>query len=54
LKANGAKTVGFIGFSDSWGDLWVKEFNNLAVPMGFQLVAEERYARADTSWLARR
>jgi branched-chain amino acid transport system substrate-binding protein len=49
MKANGAKTVAFIGFSDSWGDLWVNEFKNLAVPMGFQLVAEERYARADTS-----
>lgn len=49
MKANGAKTVGYIGFSDSWGDLWVNEFKNLAVPMGFQMVAEERYARADTS-----
>ncbi len=49
MKANGVKTVGYIGFSDSWGDLWVNEFKNLAVPMGFTMVAEERYARADTS-----
>lgn len=49
MKANGVKTVGYIGFSDSWGDLWVTEFKNLAAPMGLQMVAEERYARADTS-----
>jgi branched-chain amino acid transport system substrate-binding protein len=49
MKANNVKTVGYIGFSDSWGDLWVKEFKALAEPMGLQLVAEERYARADTS-----
>lgn len=49
MKANKVKTVGYIGFSDSWGDLWVNEFKNLAVPMGLQMVAEERYARADTS-----
>lgn len=49
MKSKGAKTVGYIGFSDSWGDLWVAEFKKLAVPMGFTMVAEERYARADTS-----
>lgn len=49
MKAAGVKTVGYIGFSDSWGDLWVNEFKNLAVPMGMTMVAEERYARADTS-----
>jgi branched-chain amino acid transport system substrate-binding protein len=49
MRANNVKTVGYIGFSDSWGDLWVKEFKSLAEPMGLQLVAEERYARADTS-----
>lgn len=49
MKKNGVKTVGYIGFSDSWGDFWVKEFKSLAVPMGLQMVAEERYARADTS-----
>jgi branched-chain amino acid transport system substrate-binding protein len=49
MKANKAATVGFIGFSDSWGDLWVKEFKALGEPMGLKMVAEERYARADTS-----
>ena len=49
MKANKATTVGFIGFSDSWGDLWVKAFKALGEPMGLKMVAEERYARADTS-----
>ena len=49
MKKNNVKTVGLIGFSDSWGDLWVKAFKDLAEPMGLKLVAEERYARADTS-----
>jgi branched-chain amino acid transport system substrate-binding protein len=49
MKANKATTVGFIGFSDSWGDLWVKEFKSLGEPQGLKMVAEERYARADTS-----
>jgi branched-chain amino acid transport system substrate-binding protein len=48
-KANNATTVGFIGFSDSWGDLWVKAFKQLGEPLGLKMVAEERYARADTS-----
>jgi branched-chain amino acid transport system substrate-binding protein len=49
MKAAGAKTVGYIGFSDSWGDLWVRQFKALAEPMGLTMVAEERFARPDTS-----
>ena len=49
MKNNKVKTVGLIGFSDSWGDLWVKSFKDIAEPMGLQMVADERYARADTS-----
>ena len=49
MKANKATSIGYIGFSDSWGDLWVKEFKAIGEPMGLKMVAEERYARADTS-----
>lgn len=49
MKSKGINTVGVIGFSDSWGDLWLGQFKNLAEPMGLKLVADERYARADTS-----
>ncbi|WP_051340906.1 ABC transporter substrate-binding protein [Azospirillum halopraeferens] len=49
MKANGVKTVGFIGFSDAWGDFWARDVKALAGDAGYRLVAEERYARADTS-----
>jgi branched-chain amino acid transport system substrate-binding protein len=48
VKSN-VKTVGIIGFADSWGDLWIKAFKEIAEPLGLKLIAEERYARADTS-----
>lgn len=48
LKRN-AKKIGMIGFSDSWGDLWQTEFKKNGEPLGLSLVADERYARADTS-----
>src|SRR3982750_1881788 len=49
MKANNIKTVGYIGYSDSYGDLWVNDFKAQAVPMGMTLVDEERFARPDTS-----
>src|ERR1700744_3529092 len=49
MKAHNIKTVGYIGFSDSYGDLWFNDFKNQGVPMGMALVDEERFARPDTS-----
>ncbi len=49
MKAHNIKTVGYIGYSDSYGDLWVNDFKAQAVPMGMTLVDEERFARPDTS-----
>ncbi len=49
MQANKVATVGMIGFSDSWGDLWLGQFKRIAEPMGIKLVANERYGRADTS-----
>ena len=49
MKAHGIKTVGYIGYSDSYGDLWVNDFKAQAVPMGMTMVTEERFARPDTS-----
>ena len=49
MKRTNVKTVGMIGFSDSWGDLWLREFKAQAEPAGIRLTADERYARADTS-----
>jgi branched-chain amino acid transport system substrate-binding protein len=49
MKAHNVKTVGYIGYSDSYGDLWFNDFKTHGVPMGLTLVDEERFARPDTS-----
>ncbi|MBC7585508.1 MAG: ABC transporter substrate-binding protein, partial [Tardiphaga sp.] len=49
MKSKGVKTLGYIGYSDSYGDLWFGDLKNQAVPMGINIVAEERFARPDTS-----
>ncbi|MGY4475854.1 ABC transporter substrate-binding protein [Bradyrhizobium sp. USDA 3364] len=49
MKSHNIKTVGYIGYSDSYGDLWVNDFKAQAVPMGLTMTDEERFARPDTS-----
>ncbi|MEY2617627.1 MAG: hypothetical protein RL522_629 [Pseudomonadota bacterium] len=49
MKANGVKTVGYIGFSDAWGDLVYNALLKAAEPAGIKVVTNERYARADQS-----
>jgi branched-chain amino acid transport system substrate-binding protein len=49
MKAHNVKTWGYIGFTDSWGDLVLKATEKFTDPDGMKLVASERYARADTS-----
>src|SRR5438477_4985842 len=49
MKAHNVKTVGYIGYSDSYGDLWFNDFKFQAVPMGMTVADEERFARPDTS-----
>src|SRR6202048_894937 len=49
MKAHNIKTVGYIGYSDSYGDLWLNDFKFQGVPMDMTLVDEERFARPDTS-----
>jgi branched-chain amino acid transport system substrate-binding protein len=49
MKKNNVKTVGYIGYSDSYGDLWFNDLKNQAVPMGITIAGEERFARPDTS-----
>src|SRR3954466_11447822 len=40
MKAHNVKTVGYIGYSDSYGDLWVNDFKTQGAPMGMTLVDE--------------
>jgi branched-chain amino acid transport system substrate-binding protein len=49
MKAHNIKTIGYIGYSDSYGDLWFNDIKAQAVPMGIKVVDEERFARPDTS-----
>jgi branched-chain amino acid transport system substrate-binding protein len=48
MVEGGAKTVGFIGFSDSWGELLLKALTKAAEGK-LNIVASERYGRADPS-----
>jgi branched-chain amino acid transport system substrate-binding protein len=49
MKAHNIKTVGYIGYSDSYGDLWYNDIKKQGEPLGLQVVANERFARPDTS-----
>ena len=49
MKAHNIKTVGYIGYSDSYGDLWFNDLKKQGEAMGLQVVDDERFARPDTS-----
>jgi branched-chain amino acid transport system substrate-binding protein len=49
MVAHGVHTVGFIGFSDPYGDNWLKVFGALGEKAGVRVVATERYGRTDSS-----
>jgi branched-chain amino acid transport system substrate-binding protein len=49
MKANGVKTMGFIGFSDAYGDGWLNEITHSAQTAGIKIVATEKYNRTDAS-----
>src|ERR1700724_2717996 len=49
MKAHNIKTVGYIGYSDSYGDLWFNDLKKQGEPTGLQVVDDERFARPDTS-----
>jgi branched-chain amino acid transport system substrate-binding protein len=49
MKDHGVKTVGYIGFSDAYGEGWYNEFSKAAAAKGLSIVANERYARNDSS-----
>jgi branched-chain amino acid transport system substrate-binding protein len=50
MKKNGVKTVGFLGYTDAYGESWLTDFRAQSQLLGGpQVVAVERFARADTS-----
>lgn len=48
-KKTGAKTFGYIGYSDAYGEAWLKDITAQATAAGLKSVGVERFARADTS-----
>ncbi|KND56552.1 Leucine-, isoleucine-, valine-, threonine-, and alanine-binding protein [Candidatus Paraburkholderia schumanniana] len=49
MANHGVKTVGFIGFADSYGDSWLNEFTKFADLRHIKIVATERFNRTDAS-----
>ncbi|MGJ7614808.1 MULTISPECIES: ABC transporter substrate-binding protein [unclassified Variovorax] len=49
MKKQNVKTVGFLGYTDAYGELWLKALTAEAARNGIKIVATERFARADTS-----
>jgi len=49
MADSGVKSVGFIGFSDAYGEGWYQEFSKIAALKSIQIIANERYNRTDTS-----
>jgi branched-chain amino acid transport system substrate-binding protein len=49
MKKQGIKTIGFLGYTDAYGELWLKALTPEAEKNGMKIVAVERFARADTS-----
>ncbi len=49
MTRRGVKTLGFIGYNDPYGENWYKTFAPMAQKAGIAIVANERYARTDTS-----
>src|SRR5258707_5478877 len=49
MANHNVKTVGFIGFADSYGDSWLNEFTKFATLRHIQVVATERFNRTVAS-----
>jgi branched-chain amino acid transport system substrate-binding protein len=49
MKKTGIKTVGFLGYADAYGEIWLKAMTPALEQAGIKLVATERFARTDTS-----
>lgn len=49
MKSQKVKTIGFLGYTDAYGELWLKALTAEAEKNGMKIVATERFGRADTS-----
>jgi branched-chain amino acid transport system substrate-binding protein len=49
MKKQGVKTIGFLGYTDAYGEQWLKAITAGAEKEGIKIIAAERFARTDTS-----
>jgi branched-chain amino acid transport system substrate-binding protein len=49
MKKHNIKTIGFLGYTDAYGELWLKAITAEAEKNGMKIVGAERFARSDTS-----
>jgi branched-chain amino acid transport system substrate-binding protein len=49
MQAHGVKQIGYIGFADGWGDQVLAATKHYAETDSITILADERYARTDTS-----
>ena len=49
MQQHDVKTIGYIGFSDGWGDQVLASTKASASADGIQILTDERYARTDTT-----
>ncbi len=49
MVANGVKSVAFIGYTDGYGELWLRVMNSITAAKDIKMVAVERFNRTDTS-----
>jgi branched-chain amino acid transport system substrate-binding protein len=49
MQAHGVKQIGYIGFSDGWGDQVLAATKQWSAADGMTILADERYARTDTT-----
>ncbi|MDE2398642.1 MAG: ABC transporter substrate-binding protein [Burkholderiales bacterium] len=49
MVKQGVKTIGFLGYTDAYGEVWLKSITAAAAKHGIKVIATERFARPDTS-----
>lgn len=49
MKKQGVKSVGFLGYTDAYGEQWLQALNPLLDKAGIKMLGVERFARSDTS-----
>jgi branched-chain amino acid transport system substrate-binding protein len=49
MKNAGVKSFAFLGYTDAYGESWLREMNRFAGPAGLTPTGAERFARTDTA-----